>query len=154
MQALFDPLSEADRGEGATTNTTLMPIRTTGESIRRCKPFSIPSARQITAKGYRYTTLKPTPVNRGKGIRRCRPFSIPSVRQITAKGYRQHDPTFIYTIASWPADVKRVRCRLISAFTVVRKDAFTVVRKEGLIFGSERGIVSTIQTKALEETRK
>ena len=146
MQALFDPLSEADRGEGATTNTTLMPIRTTGKSIRRCKPFSIPSARQITAKGYRYTTLKPIPVNRGKSIRRCRPFSIPSVRQITAKGYRQHDPTFIYTIASWPVDVKRVRCRFISAFTVVRK--------EGLIFGSERGIVSTIQTKALEETRK
>ena len=72
----------------------------------------------------------------GKSVRRRGPFSTPSARQVTAKELPIHDPTFIYTIASWPVDVKRVHC----GFTF----AFTIVRKEGLIFGSERGIVSTI----------
>ncbi len=62
------------------------------------------------------------------------------------EGLPIHDPTFNYTIASWSADVKRVAAVLLQFFRLSGK--------EGLIFGRERGIVSTIQTKALEETRK
>ena len=60
-------------------------------------------------------------VYQGKSVRRRGPFSTPSARQVTAKELPIHDPTFTYTIASWPVDVKRIRCRFISGLRLPGK---------------------------------